>query len=167
MAEVVDRNIRALLEHRRDEDLAKSTAEHVAAAITRFTGSLVFVCLHVAIVVLWIAVNTARIPAVPPFDPHFAILAVAASIEAIFLATFVLITQNRMQTLADKRAHLDLQISLLAEHEVTRLLTLVTAIARRMEIEESYDPELAELAKDVHPEGVLDRIEEGERKIKR
>ncbi len=84
----------------------------------------------------------------------------AASVEAIFLSTFVLITQNRMAALADQRADLDLQISLLAEHEVTRLITLVRAIADLMGIEESRDPELSEIAKDVQPEKVLDRIEE-------
>lgn len=96
----------------------------------------------------------------PRFDPSFVVLAMVASVEAIFLSTFVLITQNRMAALADKRADLDLQVSLLSEHEVTRLITLVRAVAQRMGIEKSHDPELSELAKDVAPEKVLDRIEE-------
>jgi uncharacterized membrane protein len=66
---------------------------------------------------------------------------------------------------ADKRADLDLQVSLLAEHEVTRLVTLVKQIARKLEIEESHNPELAELEKDVRPENVLDAIEEHQRHI--
>jgi uncharacterized membrane protein len=60
-----------------------------------------------------------------------------ASVEAIFLSTFVLISQNRMAALADKRADLDLQISLLAEHEISRIIALVTSIAERMGIEEA------------------------------
>ena len=83
----------------------------------------------------------------------------AASVEAIFLSTFILITQNRMAAQAEKRAELDLQISLLAEHEITRVVTLVAAIAERLGIEASHDPELAELKQNVAPEQVLDKME--------
>ena len=82
-----------------------------------------------------------------------------ASVEAIFLSTFILITQNRMTAQAEKRADLDLQISLLAEHEITRLLTLTMAIATHLGLDTSHDPELAELAQDVAPEQVLDTLE--------
>lgn len=92
-------------------------------------------------------------------------LAMFASVEAIFLSTFVLITQNRMSALADQRADLDLQISLLAEHEVTRLIVLVAAIAERMGIESSRDPELAELSQDIAPEKVLDEMERKEQQV--
>ena len=73
--------------------------------------------------------------------------------------TFILITQNRMTAQAAKRADLDLQASLLAEHEITRLMTLVSAIAARLGIEAAQDPELAELAQDVTPEQVLDTMD--------
>jgi uncharacterized membrane protein len=95
----------------------------------------------------------------PPFDESFVVLAMFASVEAIFLSTFVLISQNRMNIETDKRAELDLQSSLLAEHEITRLVILVTAIAKKLDIENATDPELGELAEDVQPEKVLDTIE--------
>ncbi len=79
--------------------------------------------------------------------------------EAIFLSTFVLISQNRMAALADKRADLDLHISLLAEHELTKLTSTVVAIAERLDIRADDDPEIQELKKDVAPEAVLDEIE--------
>jgi uncharacterized membrane protein len=120
-----------------------------------------FAYLHLAIVAVWVLVNLGLTP-LRPFDPSFVILACAASVEAIFLSTFVLITQNRMATLAAQRADLDLQISLLAEHEITRILAIVTAVAARMGVEAAEDPELAELAQDVHPERVLDRLESSE-----
>ena len=75
------------------------------------------------------------------------------------LSTFVLISQNRMQAAADKRADLDLQISLLAEHEVTKLVTLVSGIAERLGVRTSVDEELNEITQDVAPEAVLDEIE--------
>ena len=82
-----------------------------------------------------------------------------ASVEAIFLSTFVLISQNRMAAAADKRADLDLQISLLAEHEVTKLVTLVSAIADRLGRGDAVDHEFDEIKQDVAPEAVLDEIE--------
>ena len=83
-----------------------------------------------------------------------------ASVEAIFLSTFILITQNRMSAAADKRAELDLQISLLAEHEVTKLAALVSAIADRLGIRTEVDAEVDELKQDIAPEAVLEEIEE-------
>lgn len=159
---VVERNISALLDRRREENRAKTFQERIADRITRFAGSMVFVYLHLVIFGLWIFINAGWIPFIPHFDPSLVILAMEASVEAIFLSTFVLITQNRMAALADKRADLDLQVSLLAEHEITRLITLVRAIADRMNIEASHDPELSELSRDVQPERVLDKIEETE-----
>jgi uncharacterized membrane protein len=82
-----------------------------------------------------------------------------ASVEAIFLSTFVLISQNRMAAAADKRADLDLQVSLLAEHEVTKLVTLVSGLADRMGVKTEADAEVKEIARDVAPEAVLDEIE--------
>jgi uncharacterized membrane protein len=164
MAGVVERNIRALLEHRKQVDSAKSLEERIADRITRFTGSMKFVYLHVAIYGLWIVANLGWLP-LPQFDPTFVVLAMVASVEAIFLSTFVLISQNRMAALADRRADLDLQISLLAEHEVTRLITLTTEIAKKMGVEASTDPELSELARDVAPEKVLAKMEETERRV--
>ncbi len=162
LAGVMERNIRALLERRRAESDRKSTEVRVADAITRFTGSMVFVYIHVVVFGIWIVANLPGVP-VPHFDPSYVILAMFASVEAIFLSTFVLISQNRMSQQADKRADLDLQVSLLAEHEVTRLITLVKAIAEKLEIEASHDPELPELQKDVEPVRVLDVMEENER----
>lgn len=158
MAGVVERNIRALLARRQMEDRQKALGERVADGITRFTGSMRFVYIHLVLFGTWIVVNLGWTP-VRPFDPSFVVLAMVASVEAIFLSTFVLISQNRMQALADKRADLDLQVSLLAEHEITQLVALVTQMARKMGIEEAADPELEELAQDVAPEKVLDEME--------
>ncbi len=161
MAGVVERNIAALLERRQQEARSRNRDERIAEAISRFTGSMPFVYLHLVLVGLWVVINLGVTP-IPRFDPTFVILAMVASVEAIFLSTFVLITQNRMAAMADKRADLDLQISLLAEHEITRLISLVSEIAERMEIEAAHDPELVELSRDVEPERVLDTIEESE-----
>ena len=151
------RNIAALRE-RRDSDVAHASRESkVADAITRFTGSLRFVYLHLALFGFWIATNLGWVPGITPWDPSFVVLAMAASVEAIFLSTFVLISQNRMAEAADKRAELDLQISLLAEHEITRLVEMVDAIAAHFGLP-PVESDLEELKQDVAPEAVLDAI---------
>ena len=164
MAEVMRRNIQTVLERRKAEEKRKPFQLRLADAITRFTGSLPFVYIHLVLFGTWIIVNLPGVP-LPKFDPSYVVLAMCASVEAIFLSTFVLISQNRMAEQADKRADLDLQVSLLAEHEVTRLVTLVKQIAARLEIEASKNPELEELEKDVRPEKVLDALEENQRRI--
>jgi uncharacterized membrane protein len=152
------RNIEALQVRRRQEAASSTPQERLAAAITAFTGSMPFVYLHLALYGAWIAINVGLVPGLRPFDPSFVILAMEASVEAIFLSTFVLISQNRTAAAADKRADLDLQISLLTEHELTRLTWVVTAMAERLNLPPS-DPELEEVKKDIAPEAVLDEIE--------
>jgi len=162
LAGVVERNIRALLTRQKFDEERKTREVRIADAITRFTGSMRFVYIHLVLFGAWIIANLPGVP-LPHFDPTYVMLAMFASVEAIFLSTFVLISQNRMSEQADKRADLDLQISLLAEHEVTRLITLVKAIAEKLDIEASRDPELPELQQDVEPERVLDLMEENRR----
>jgi uncharacterized membrane protein len=152
------RNIEALRERRRREKLSAGIEEKIADAITAFTGSLRFVYLHLAIYGLWILSNV--LPGVPRFDPTFVVLAMVASVEAIFLSTFVLISQNRATAAADKRDELDLHINLLAEHELTRLIAMVAAMAERFEVTTGAERELGEITEDVAPEAVLSEIED-------
>jgi uncharacterized membrane protein len=90
------------------------------------------------------------------------ILAMVASVEAIFLSTFILITQNRMALAAERRAELDVQITLLAEAEITKLVELVSEIAERMNLPDAEGAEIEEMKERVAPEAVLDAIEETE-----
>ncbi|HEX8310585.1 MAG TPA: DUF1003 domain-containing protein [Chthoniobacteraceae bacterium] len=166
MTEVMHRNIRTVLERRRSEDRQKSLQLRMADVVTRFTGSMLFVYIHLVLFSTWIIVNLPAVP-LPKFDPSFVTLAMFASVEAIFLSTFVLISQNRMAAQADQRADLDLQVSLLAEHEVTRLITLVKQIAERLEIDTSQHHGLEELEQDVAPESVLDAIEAHQNEVDR
>jgi uncharacterized membrane protein len=142
------------------EEIGKSLEERLADRITRFTGSIPFVYLHAVIFGTWILVNARLIPGLPAFDPFpFVMLAMTASVEAIFLATFVLISQNRMAALSDKRADLDLQVSLLAEHELTRLIALVDAVAQRVGVHVTEELGIEHLKKDVPATSVLREIE--------
>jgi len=155
---VLAKNIRALTEARSAFDRTRGLQDRIAGAITRFTGSMTFVLLHGTVIVLWFAVNLGLL-GIKPWDPYpFVMLAMTASVESIFLSTFVLISQNRAAALADRRADLDLQINLLAEHELTRLITVVDRIAEKVGVDASERAELRPLEHDVTPESVMAQI---------
>ncbi|PWC81320.1 hypothetical protein TSH100_27560 [Azospirillum sp. TSH100] len=159
LSAVLERNIQALQARRKREEVEATLQDRIADAVTRFTGSMRFVYLHLFLFGGWILINLGWLPFAKPWDPSFVVLAMIASVEAIFLSTFVLISQNRMAVVSDKRADLDLQISLLAEHEVTKLVTLVSSIADHLGVRTEVDSELDIIRQDVAPEAVLDEIE--------
>jgi len=159
---VLNRNIDALREWRARNARETSPPDRIAHRISPFAGSMNFVAVHGAALIGWTAWNIGLVPGVAPFDPSFVILATAASVEAIFLSTFILVSQNRAAAEQDRRHELDLQISLLAEHEITRILRLVTAMAEKAGIGEAKRPDLGKLERDVAPEAVLDTIERKE-----
>ncbi len=158
VATVVEKNIAHIAESRRQFEEAKSMQDRAADRITWFSGSMLFVYLHVAWFAVWILVNLGWL-GVTPFDEFpFGLLTMVVSLEAIFLSTFVLISQNRSSALADKRADLDLQINLLSEREATKLLTLLEAVAKHVGVTTDDDPDLDELKKEVNPTEVLDEL---------
>jgi uncharacterized membrane protein len=159
------RNIEALRRRRSDEEAKAGAEQRLAQAITRFSGSMRFVYFHFLVYGAWILANLGWLPGVRPWDPTFVVLAMVASVEAIFLSTFILITQNRMAAAADRRAELDVQISLLAEAEITKLVELVSEIAARMEVPFAEQQDIEEMKQLVQPEAVLDAIEEAKTEV--
>jgi uncharacterized membrane protein len=151
-------NIARLRARAEAEEAAAPLRSRLADRITAFAGSMTFVLIHLLLYGSWITANLGWLPGVPRFDPSFVVLAMEASVEAIFLSTFVLISQNRMAAASDRRAKLDLHINLLTEHELTKLASLVARIAERIGVPE-VDPEFHEIRRDVEPEKVLDALE--------
>ena len=159
LAKVVDRNIGLIDKYRQDVEKDKGFQDHLADWITRWSGSMLFVYFHVAWFAVWVAANVGWF-GLEPFDPFpFGLLTTIVSLEAIFLSTFVLVSQNRQAELADRRSELDLQVNLLAEHEMTRVLTLVDAIAKKLGCTDCDEEELAELKEDVEPDKLLEELE--------
>ena len=158
LIEAVEHNIAMLAAIRHQSRRQRSMHECIADYITAFSGSMFFIYFHVTWFLLWVLANTGYL-GMEPFDPYpFGLLTMIVSLEAIFLATFILISQNRMEELQDRRAELDLQINLLAEHEITKILKIVDAIADHLKIPEGKDPELADLERDITPDKVLEAI---------
>lgn len=165
---VLQKNVQALVSARKHFERSKGVEAHVADTITSFIGSMKFVYLHAVAIALWLVLNVGWL-GVEPFDPPpFTMLAMVCSVEAIFLSTFVLISQNRMQQLSDKRNELDLQISLVAEREITAILSMVRNIAERLDVPTGVDPqELADLQRVITPEAAMEQIERHEKSADR
>jgi uncharacterized membrane protein len=159
---VVHRNIAALVKERQRSEDARTVHDHIADAMTAMSGTMAFVYGHAIWFGGWILWNVAA-SEVLRFDPYpFGMLTTIVSLEAIFLATFVLITQNRQAKLSERRAELDVQVDLLAEHEITRLIRVVDAIAERVGANVPKSSEDGELKQDIHPDEMLEEIEEVE-----
>jgi uncharacterized membrane protein len=105
---VVERNIAALIEHRWRQEAGVGWQARLADAATPFIGSIAFIYIHLFWVGSWVAINAGLVPLIPRWDPGFTILGTVASVEAIFLSTFILIRQNRMADADRKHADLDL-----------------------------------------------------------
>ena len=162
---LASRHIKAISALEQQALARRSSAEKISDFIVYQAGRVWAILLHVAWFGIWIVWNSGRVPGLHPFDPFpFMGLSTALSLEAIFLSVFVLVSQNRQGELGDRRAELDLQINLLDERETTRILALVSALARKAGIDCS-DPELDELTNDVEPEQVLNHIEKNQKTI--
>ena len=131
-AHLRERNVSAIADIEREALHERSAADRLSDAITRVTGSVPFALLHLVWFVGWFLINAGMVPSVKPFDPFpFGFLTLVVSLEAIFLSVFVLMSQNRMTRQADKRAHLDLQIDLMAEQELTTILHMLRALCAK------------------------------------
>lgn len=159
LSKVIQRNIRTLIRLRAKAANKRNLQDRIADAITSFSGHIVFVYVHLVWFGAWIILNTGKL-GVHPFDPFpYGLLTMVVSLEAIFLSTFVLISQNQLSQESEYRANLNLQIALLTEHEVTRVLQMLDAIQDKMGIENDEDSELADLEMETKPEDVLVEIE--------
>jgi uncharacterized membrane protein len=160
--DVTRQNVDAMrrLEH---AALARRTgADRAAAAIARFCGSMTLVWIHTVLFAVWIGYNT--LPWFKPFDPYpFTFLTLVVSLEAIYLSTFILISQNYDMRVSERRNQLDLQINLLAEQENTKALQILERIAKKVGAHMSDDPQVRALEEATRPESLVEQIEEAYR----
>ncbi len=165
LASALERNIRSVFAQRERVAARRSTQDRLSDSITEFSGQMKFVYLHVVWFAGWIVWNLGSFGA-KPFDPFpFGLLTLIVSLEAIFLSTFVLISQNRMGEDSDRRANLHLQIGLLTEHELTRALKMLDQIQEKVGCARELDTDLNELEAEVRPEDVLQEIERMQHRV--
>jgi uncharacterized membrane protein len=159
LSKVIERNIRTIIHLRTKAECERSPQDSIADTITSFSGRMVFVYVHILWFGIWILLNTGWF-GVRVFDPFpYGLLTMIVSLEAIFLSTFVLISQNRMGEETERRADLDLHIGLLTEHELTRVLQMLDIIQDKLGIVDHESSDLADLEMETKPEDVLAEIE--------
>jgi uncharacterized membrane protein len=161
LSNIIQRNIRKIIAVRRRANQNQSLQDRIANAMTSFSGSMVFFYVHILWFLIWFLLNTGHL-GVTPFDPYpYGFLTMVVSLEAIFLATFVLISQNLLAKGAERLTDLGLQTSLLTEHELTRVLQMLRTIQIKIGIANDESSNLADedLAMETKPEDVLAEIE--------
>lgn len=156
------RNIDTIVNLETEALQRRCLSDKLADSVATFVGSVPFVVLHVIWFVLWVAINRGMIPFLNAFDPYpFALLCMIVSLEGVLLSTFVLIKQNRMSQRADHRGHLDLQVNLLSEKEITKALQMLEGISARLGIKEQVvDSEVQELEHNTAVENLAHELEQ-------
>ncbi len=132
----ISENIQAIINAEQATNLRRSLGEAIYEIVGSSIGTLTFVALQLIGVILWVVINAARIPSVRPFDPFpFPILNQIIALEAVLITAFVLMKQNRMSKLADRRAHLSLQINLLTERKSTKIIGMLLEMSKQFDIQ--------------------------------
>ena len=149
------------------ENVAKenlNTAERISEKVAKFCGSMTFVWVHIIWFSVWIIAN--YLPEVGSFDPFpFTFLTLVVSLEAIFLSTFILISQNQETRITERRNHLALQINLLTEQENTKMLQMLARIAEKLNVAIDDDPTVSVLEQATRPEVLVEQIVQATEKI--
>ncbi|GMR18899.1 MAG: DUF1003 domain-containing protein [Patescibacteria group bacterium] len=139
----------------------RSPMERLEDKIVSTFGTVEFLILNLLFFAAWIAINSGVIPTVKPFDPYpYILLITFVSLEAIILAIFVLITQNRQERISSLREETELQINLISEQELTKVLRILAVILKKMGVDVGRDPELKKMLEPLNPEEIERQLEE-------
>src|SRR4051794_2705091 len=142
-------NIQAIIDLEEEQERGRTFSDRLADAIASFAGTVIFVVIHLVWFGLWALINLRVIQLAPAFDPYpFQLLCMLVSLEGVLLSTFVLIKQNRMSNRADRRAHLALQVNLLTEKEVTKVIQLLERMSEHLGVGDEVDRETIELGQE-------------------
>lgn len=161
--QLTQRNVEAILQLEEAAKEERTASDRVAEAIANFCGSMTFVWVHVIWFGVWTLINI--MPGIKHIDPFpFTFLTLVVSLEAIFLSTFILISQNHDTKISERRNQLDLQINLLSEQENTKMIGILEAIADKVGADLSHDPHLEQLRQETQPEKLAEQIERREEK---
>jgi len=155
-------HIDTIAKHEQDFHARRTLSERIGDRIAGFAGTFRFVFFHLLIFASWIIVNTIHIGRLPHFDPlPFPLLDTVVALEAILLASFILMRQSGLAKRADERDHLMLQILLLAEKEISTLIRINSEIADRVGLQSiARDEEIREMAEPTPIDTVAQTIQE-------
>ena len=160
MNDQIQKNVAAIAELEKNIEAQRSRPARVGAAIAGFVGTMTFAVSHIVGISIWVYIN--RMDSVWQFDPYpWPVLILILAVEAIVLTSFVLMTQRHQTRVADRRSHLNLQISLLAEAEMTKVMNTLRTISMHLGLpDEGEDESFREMAKDTNVEHVAQALDD-------
>lgn len=159
--ELTQTNIETILQLEAAAKKSRSATERLAKIVADFCGSMTFVWVHIAWFGGWILANA--LPGIRHFDVFpYTFLTLVVSLEAIFLSTFILISQNQETRLAERNNQLDLQVNLLTEQENTKMLQILKQIAEKLDLEIDDDPTVRVLEQATRPARLIEQIEQAQ-----
>ena len=126
-------NIDAIAKLELDALNRRTPTERVSDVITKIVGNVGFLLAELVLIAGWSLLNLHIIPGLKAFDPFpFGVLALIVSSQSVFLTIFVLISQSRMARQSERRSHLDLQVGMLSEQELTTILQMLQKLCQHM-----------------------------------
>lgn len=159
----ITENIEAVVRLEEEEERRSTLLEQISHHVGSFVGTLSFVSLQLILIFGWVFAHSINILAFDPFP--YPLLSLILCAEAVLLSSFVLIKQNRTELVANRRNHLGLQINLLAEKEVTKVLQLIHALNQHLDVSGHDLGEDIELVKETEVDDLAKQLEERETKV--
>jgi len=158
----IQSHINTIARHEQAFQAKRSRSEKIGDAVAGFAGNIAFVVIHIAVFLGWMFVNMFHSAFIRTFDPPpFALLDTVVALEAILLASFILMRQSGLAKRADERDHLMLQILLLAEKEISAVVSMNQQIAEKIGLRSiSKDQEILEMAQPTSIDSVAQVIQE-------
>lgn len=138
----------------------RTTSDKLADFLVSSAGSFAVVVIHICLFATWIAINLDLIPGVGIFDPYpFNFLTMTVSLEAIFFAIFVLMSQNRESKIADLRQEFDVQVNIIAEREITKVIHMLAYVMNHLNIHYENDAELRQMMRPLNIDEIREQLE--------
>jgi len=156
----ISRNIDAIIDAEQAANRRRSRGEAIYECVASSIGTLTFVAFQLIGAILWVVINAGLVAPLRPFDPFpFPILNHIIALEAVLMTAFVLMKQNRMSRLADRRTHLGLQINLLTERETTKIIGMLLEIGKQFDIHHKvFDEESSQLSRLLTVESLIEAL---------
>ncbi len=141
-------------------DSRRTFWDKAADALTSYSGTVAFLIANILFFGGWMVLNTRIIPGLVPIDPPpFSLLTLVVSLEAIFLAIVVLISQNREAHIADVREEMELYINTYAEQEITKVMYLLTILLEKQGVDLSKEPDIQDMLQQIDREALESELE--------
>jgi uncharacterized membrane protein len=155
----VAENIDQIIRVEKDALGRRSGGEAMVDAIGGFVGTPPFVVFQILAFAGWVSWNSVRFPGIVAFDPFpFPLLSAITALEAVLIAAFVLMKQNRINVIVGRRDHLDLQVNLRTERQATQIIQMLDRLSAHVGFQHDHDADGRELGQPVAIDHLVDEL---------